>query len=158
MGHDSEQPSPSGVDIRHPDKIRGAVADRVGATMERRVEGGVQKHPGRRRSGWWRRTEARSGGEWRSALGFQCWEAACGVIFGGANDRETQGWGRHEGRTHREAGADARVGPTHERRLVRFTHRPAILFSQSKPTTNNQPTVLFSQNKPAPAISHQPNE
>jgi hypothetical protein len=39
-----------------------------------------------------------------------------------------------------------------------ISNQPAVLFSQSKPTTSNQPAVLFSQNKPAPAISHQPNE
>jgi hypothetical protein len=39
-----------------------------------------------------------------------------------------------------------------------ISHRPAVLFSQNKSTTNNQPTVLFSQNKPAPAINHQPTE
>jgi hypothetical protein len=39
-----------------------------------------------------------------------------------------------------------------------ISHQPTVLFSQSKPATNNQPIVLFSQNKPAPAISHQPNE
>jgi hypothetical protein len=32
------------------------------------------------------------------------------------------------------------------------------LFSQNKPTTNNQPAVLFSRNKSTPTISHQPNE
>jgi hypothetical protein len=37
-------------------------------------------------------------------------------------------------------------------------HQPAVLFSQTKPATNNPTAVLFSQNKPAPAVSHQPNE
>jgi hypothetical protein len=44
-----------------------------------------------------------------------------------------------------------------------YSHQPAVLFSQNKPTTSNQPAVLFcavlfSQNKPAPATSHQPTE
>jgi hypothetical protein len=39
-----------------------------------------------------------------------------------------------------------------------ISHQPTILFSQTKPVTNNQSAVLFSQNKPTPAISHQPNE
>jgi hypothetical protein len=39
-----------------------------------------------------------------------------------------------------------------------YQPQPTLLFSQNKPTTDNQPAVLFSQNKPAPAISHQPNE
>jgi hypothetical protein len=37
---------------------------------------------------------------------------------------------------------------------VRLAYQPAVLFSQNKPSTNNQPTVFFSQNKSAPAISH----
>jgi hypothetical protein len=39
-----------------------------------------------------------------------------------------------------------------------ISQRPAVLFSQNKPATNNQPAVLFSHSKSAPAISHQPNE
>jgi hypothetical protein len=31
------------------------------------------------------------------------------------------------------------------------TFQPTVLFSQTKPATNNQPAVFFSQNKPAPA-------
>jgi hypothetical protein len=34
-----------------------------------------------------------------------------------------------------------------------ISHQPIVLFSQTKPATNNKPAVLFSQNKPAPAIS-----
>jgi hypothetical protein len=43
---------------------------------------------------------------------------------------------------------------------VRLAYQPPAnsIFSQNKPTTNNQPAVLFSQTKSAPAISHQPNE
>jgi hypothetical protein len=39
-----------------------------------------------------------------------------------------------------------------------ISHQQTVLFSQNKPSTNNQPIVLFSQNKSAPAINHQPNE
>jgi hypothetical protein len=34
-----------------------------------------------------------------------------------------------------------------------ISHQPAVLFSQTKPATNNQPAVLFSQNKSAPTTS-----
>jgi hypothetical protein len=39
-----------------------------------------------------------------------------------------------------------------------ISHQPAVLFSQNKPTTNNQSALLFAQNKSAPVINHQPNE